>query len=201
MGQPTIANPIGYEIADPPLFTNSDNPDCPVYSTNLIQARCRYSDASLLLATYDIAPAWHGTIASTYINTITINDTYSITNTTTIVGAGWPIRKVGRTTGTTAGSVRRICADVAHSRLTSWEDAFLLCQGETADLVMGGGDSGGPVYADDIWGSGWGYHNPVALQGILWGRGYYNSFYYYSLFPHIDDELSAVTGFRLRARM
>lgn len=74
---------------------------------------------------------------------------------------------------------------------------YLLCQGETENLVSDGGDSGAPVYVDDVWWSGSGYYNPVALQGILWGRGLYNTFEYYSLFPHINDEMRAVTNFYL----
>ncbi len=199
MGQPVESDTIGYEVWDPALFTNAADPNCPVNNpqiSGLYPVRCRYTDAALLIGVSGLNPAWHGTIAGTPLNDVTQTDSWSITGQSTIAGVGQSVRKVGRTTGTTAGTIREICKHVWHSTASGY-DVWMLCQGG-ASISANPGDSGAPVYMDDEWPSGYGYYNPVMLQGILWGRrivsttppyGTAGSYEYYSLATMIVNEL------------
>lgn len=199
-GQPFLSDTIGYEVADPPLFDHVADSGCPVYNprTNL-PVRCRYSDAAAILATHHINPSWHGTIAGTVFSSLVIQDSWTITSLTG-VGVNWQVTKVGRTTGTSYGLIRRACADVWHS-VGTFEDVFLLCQ--SAASVEGGlGDSGGPVFANDPFPTGYGEYRPVMLQGLYWGRalrttgpvGSFEPYQWYSSTWQILDELRPYLG-------
>ena len=166
-GQPDGSHPIGYEIADPPLYTNAQQLDCPVPTHYGWSTKCRSSDAALYQATYSITPAWHGTIYVTPgDNNINISDTWSIA-TEAYPYVNQYIAKTGARTGTTYGQVRHVCKDYKHES-PPYEDRWMLCQVE-AYLYGGRGDSGSPVVANaDV--SGYSHlHNPRALIGLFWG--------------------------------
>lgn len=198
IGHPYETDTIGNEVVDPPLFSNLQNPECPQFRPGTsVQARCRYSDAAVFLASF--RPRGHGKIALTNGSDLTIQGAWTITSTM-IVGVGTTVRKVGRTTGTSVGIVRHICADAWHST-EGGNDVVLLCQG-AADFASDAGDSGAPVFADDFWSTGYGYDNPVMLQGILWGNALVGTSYpyslspytWYSLTPYIQDEIQPYLG-------
>ncbi len=154
MGQQVSSDIIGTESVDPPLFTNSSDPRCPV------GRQCRYSDAALFL--YNGTSFNHGIVA--WPNVGSIN--YSSTNT--ITGGGDPIvgltvHKVGRTTGHTTGVVSETCVDLAQFSGGFDTGRTMLCQ-VRGNYNSGGGDSGSPIV--------WVFPDGTLVNtGIHWGSG------------------------------
>lgn len=91
---------------------------------------------------------------------------------------GFPVTKVGRTTGCTIGIHTNTCVDanVAGSVFT------MLCQNRVSG-VSAGGDSGSPVFID-------GGEDEATLVGILWGGG--QGFYVYSPWLFVHGELGGL---------
>ena len=113
---------------------------------------------------------------------------------------GTVLRKVGRTTGLTAGVLDGTCIDVnAGANIT------LMCQWEVdADPTVGGGvspiadfgDSGSPVFMRF---SSPNPDNEVALFGILWGGSSVNDNFIFSSLADVNAELKPIVGnYRLK---
>lgn len=157
MGQPTVANTIGYEIVDPPLFTSAEDGRCP-------QGRqCRYSDAALFEYTPSVSMQLQG-IART--SGLTIVGTDSIVNINPCpywcVMVGWSqVRLVGSTSGAQTGTVQSVRADVKQYNQGVDTGRTLLCQ-TRASYTSAGGDSGAPVVSSNADAN-------KTLQGIHWG--------------------------------
>lgn len=92
---------------------------------------------------------------------------------------GETINKIGRTTGWTQGTVSATCATVN----VSGSKFSQICQTlvERNGTIVGGGDSGSPVYTS----SG-------RLAGILWGGSSDGSLFVFSPLANIEQELGAL---------
>jgi hypothetical protein len=157
--QPTTfaaGNRVGVEAVDRPYFTGGA---CPA------TRRCRFSDSAFVRRDSGIT-ASQGRIAfnsASGFGSVAWNGTsvHRLVSESDAV-AGLVVRKVGRTTGTTRGTVTATCvnANVSGTNIT------LLCQDE-ADYSSAGGDSGSPVFSN--------LNRPQALdaslRGIHWGGG------------------------------
>lgn len=88
---------------------------------------------------------------------------------------GTTVRKVGRTTGMTQGSVTSTCATVN----VSGTNISQICQTivSASVQIVGGGDSGSPVYIGS------------ALAGILWGGNTSGTLFVFSPLANIEQEL------------
>jgi hypothetical protein len=148
---------IGYEMYDPPFFTNAQNTRC-VTGWN-----CRWADVTFVaydagvnrLQGYLAQTQWAG---SGVWNAGDMN----ITGHRQINGGSWPIvgdyiDKVGRTTGWTSGQVSRTCFDVYIAG--GWG---FLCQ-DQVEAYADGGDSGSPAFK-------WNGQNTGAFAGIVWAK-------------------------------
>ncbi len=151
-------NRVGLEIADPTYFSGSP---CPPGK------KCRYSDSSFEQVPHPNGPSVtisQGTIARTAIGSLNWNgvDTYRIVSETNAPLVGEFLTKVGRTTGTTQGTVQQTCVNfsVLGTKIVQ------LCQ-SSASYSSAGGDSGSPVFR--ITNSP--QANDVSLYGIHWGSG------------------------------
>jgi hypothetical protein len=148
------SNRVATENLDPPLFTGGP---CPATFF------CRYSDA--LFAKYTSSSFYVADkIAETTVigsgttpGSLTVG-TYRVASSTSNVLTGFTVRKTGRTTGTTQGSVVATCVDLVWGPAGS--KIQLLCQ-DQVQAPSQAGDSGSPVYL--ILGPSI-YH-----VGILWG--------------------------------
>jgi hypothetical protein len=160
--------------------------DDPAYFTGGVCSRgkkCRYSDSSRAL--YADGVASQARIAKTTglnSGSLTINGDFSITsqdNTSTSFSG--TVQKVGRTTGWTSGSVTNTCATVN----VSGSSIQLLCQTlvQGSGTIVGGGDSGSPVFTGS---------SNVTLIGILWGGSSAGDLFVFSPFKSIQDELGAM---------
>lgn len=182
IGQPTTANPFGVEILDPPLFTPAQNPACP--ATRL----CRYSDAALFQI--HTADTWTpGAIARTNTQSLTISGTPVPVTAEGYLGyPGLAFQKVGRTTGTTYGTMTAQCADVGQSvnigGVIVDTGRTMLCQATATYLAMGG-DSGSPVVLNTST-------NRYGV-GIHWGGNGSNSAVF-SNKNYIENELAQQNG-------
>jgi hypothetical protein len=93
--------------------------------------------------------------------------------------SGTTVRKVGRTTGMTEGSVTSTCAtvNVSGTRFSQICQTIVERAGTT---LVGGGDSGSPVYIGS------------ALAGILWGGNSSGTLFVFSPLANIEQELGAL---------
>lgn len=185
VGQPShrVADEIAEEMVDPYVFTNAQNPNCPV-TTPLENGwenitGCRWSDAAFYRYLDSVrATAWGGpTIhTTTYVNyngfgSTIINGNLPVTADAPYPVVGTFVNKMGATSGWTNGAVlengwrgatRATCINMTGAgnhpddRLT-----LLLCQ-DTSDLWLEAGDSGAPVYTM--------YTDHVEWIGIVWGE-------------------------------
>ena len=152
-------NVVGRELVDPPLQAPGGT-SCDSLVTSV---GCRFSDAAFV-GYNDSADGYFGAIARTQgIGSTTINSTYprflisDAMYSTHYVGL--EVNRVGYATGWQAGEVTATCVDY-----NDWVGGVaLLCQSET-DAIADNGDSGGPVFAWDTYGSF------VELVGILVGN-------------------------------
>lgn len=154
------SNQVGVELIDTAPFTG---PSCgPTPMT------CRFSDAMYVGYTGSnggVAFFAGKKIAETTIigttspGSLTIA-TYRSAPQASNVLVGFPVRKTGRTTGTTAGPVINTCIDLKFGDSNVW----LLCQDRFSG-VSAGGDSGAPVYFPTTFNSA----DPVHHVGIMWG--------------------------------
>jgi hypothetical protein len=170
-----IANDvIGTEIADPPYVRNGTG--CPR------GRKCRRSDANFSRSAGPRAVAI-GEIARTGLNSLTIdasNPTFTI-NGEGAVGVGATANKIGRTTGWTQGMVTNTCVNTGVSGST----IVLLCQTFVTGtgVIVGGGDSGSPVFSRQGGGSN------VTLLGGLWGGNSNGTLFVYSPIANIEADL------------
>ncbi len=172
------SHPIGFEIADPPGVSSSEDPNCP-YNPPV---RCRYSDASLFEYNWETASnhaliAWPATSESA---------PFPFTAARNVTGTGDPlagmtVHKVGRTSGRTSGTVTGTCL----LRIQDVTFQPLLCQGR-AEYHAGGGDSGSPVVSTIPGNSA-----HVVERGINWSQGTVN---YFSLGREFRRELADAVG-------
>jgi hypothetical protein len=152
---PPLANVLGAEVFDPPLFTGGA---CPAGSM------CRYSDSNFSEFLGLMGGATRGVIARpSGLGSIIWNGV----STFTITAQADPmmddsVDKVGRTTGRTRGTVTLPCMDT-----NGVAGARLLCQ-SFAQMNMRnwllGGDSGSPVFKPSS--------NNATLVGIAWGSNH-----------------------------
>lgn len=147
-------NQVGTEVTDPPFFTGGP---CPA------DAVCSFTDANYVRAHEGVTVdrgrlAAVGCCRSTDWNG---EDTWRVSDSS-FTFVGHAVRKVGRTTGTTIGTVDNVC-DPVQVRDTN---IVLLCQ-DVARMTSDHGDSGSPVFETT--------HSPalddVRAVGILWGGG------------------------------
>ena len=165
---------IGTEVEDP------------VYQRNIAGCprgkKCRHSDASRAAYNPGISSAL-GQIAKTDAAS---PNTYSLVLSGSIVLSGGDLRdhftigetinKVGRTTGWTQGQVTATCATVN----VSGSSISQICQTivENSVQIVGGGDSGSPVYTSSN-----------ALAGVLWGGNSSGTLLVFSPLKNVQDEL------------
>ena len=158
----------------------------PVYKRNITGCprgkKCRHSDASRAAYNPGINSAL-GQIAKT---DATSPNKYSLVlNGSITLSGGDPrdhftigetINKVGRTTGWTQGQVTMTCVTVN----VSGSNISQICQTivENSVQIVGGGDSGSPVYTSSN-----------ALAGILWGGNSSGTLLVYSPLKNVQDEL------------
>ncbi|MGH7529497.1 MAG: hypothetical protein ACREMN_03865 [Gemmatimonadales bacterium] len=162
---------IATEVEDPQYERNI--PGCPR------GRKCRRSDASR--ARYNAGITFDlGRIAQTSgPNNGSIQITGSLDFTAEDLRDHFPdgitLRKVGRTTGMTQGTVTATCVtvNVSGSNITQ------ICQTivENTVQIVGGGDSGSPVYSGS------------ALAGILWGGNSSGTLFVFSPLQNIEAEL------------
>lgn len=128
-GQPNAANPIGTEIFQPTVFSGAG---CP-YSS------CQHADVAVAEYLPGVS-AGYGKVEKTNIGSLTITGLTSILNT---YGAltGQTVWKVGRTTGSSSGTVLATCVDIPPVGIY----AGVLCN-QSANYNSDGGDSGAPVW-------------------------------------------------------
>ncbi|MEM4383814.1 MAG: hypothetical protein QXU44_07145 [Candidatus Caldarchaeum sp.] len=175
--QPLPNKQVGQELKDPQPF-----------SCGVARAKCRWSDAAFIRR-FDGVTASLGIIAAT----TGVNDgSLTIAGGFQLVGGhdgnaqtGTVLRKVGRTTGQTEGTVDKTCADVR----PSGSNVIRLCQDivSAAVQIVAGGDSGSPVFriSDDP-------ATPlveVFLYGILWGGTSDGKSFVYSPLSNIITDL------------
>ncbi len=165
---------IGTEVEDPPYLRRIAG--CPHGK------KCRHSDASRAAYNSGINSAL-GQIAKTDANS---PNTYSLVlNGSISLSGGDPrdhftigetINKVGRTTGWTQGQVTATCATVNVSRTNISQ----ICQTivENSIQIVGGGDSGSPVYT-----------STNALAGVLWGGNSSGTLLVFSPLKNVQDEI------------
>lgn len=155
MHQNVIPNPVGTELLDPAGFTGGACPPSKV---------CRYSDA--MFVAYGSSSYYSGkqvaetsVIGTTGPGGLLVGSIYSVPTSSNLT-SGLPVRKTGRTSGTTAGTVSATCVDELGA-----SGLLYLCQ----DVVSGysrPGDSGSPVY----WSFDFSGTSPdVYHAGVLWG--------------------------------
>lgn len=174
----TSPTPIAFEVDDP-AFTRGGG--CSQGK------KCRKSDASRAL--YESGVESFARIARTTgenNGSLEIAGDFAITgqdnSSTSFSGT---FHKVGRTTGWTSGNVTATCATVN----VSGSQFQLLCQTlvqRTGTAIVGGGDSGSPVFAPN--GSG------ATLVGILWGGSTSGDLFVFSPLKSIQDELGAMNA-------
>lgn len=161
---PTV---IALETVDPTSFTGGDCPG---------GRQCAYADAAF--AQWVGYRTWSfGRIYETQPGTTNaLGPNYVIVQSINWPGVGNTVTKVGRTTGTTFGSVTQSCVstNVFGTNIT------MLCQ-YVAGYESDGGDSGSPVFKTTPF-----VPPNVELVGIHWGTGSGSVF---SVRPLIDDHL------------
>lgn len=165
--------------------------DDPVYGSRPGCSRgkkCRTSDASRALYASSTESARGKIARTTGVNngSLTVDGEFTIdAQNNTATSFSGVVHKVGRTTGWSSGTVNGSCATVN----VSGSNIQLLCQTLVAGsgTVVGGGDSGSPVFQ-------LGSNNSVTLVGILWGGSSAGDLFVFSPLKNIQDELGGVTA-------
>jgi hypothetical protein len=137
MYQPEPWDSLGIEVLDPPFHDRAYNPDCPAGRL------CRFSDAALLRY-FDPNDSYHGRIAVPNLGSLRI-ESFADVSYVEYAFLEQRVRKIGSTTGHTAGTVTDTCDHYPYP-LWSGQDTgrTWLCQGR-ASYTSQTGDSGGPV--------------------------------------------------------
>ncbi|MBA2291324.1 MAG: hypothetical protein H0W15_02585 [Gemmatimonadales bacterium] len=174
----TSGDYIGYEYIDTPFF-----------SCNGGANTCRYSDAMYVRYSPNNSSTFYagkkiaetspvGTTGSGGLNVARYRLSAGNSNMT----IGLVVRKTGRTSGTTEGTVSATCVDKVPSA-----GKILLCQ-DVVDGWSRPGDSGAPVY----WPDGFDFSNlnaKVYHAGILWGGDTINAKIFVSPWSGITTDL------------
>jgi len=158
-----VANTIGVELFDPPLFSNGA---CP--SGRL----CRYSDAAFIARDAG-ATQPNPLIGGDFGYLLLANDPmadvpvkYRISSRAKFTLAGTTVEKVGRSTGRTKGKVTATCTNMNQLDGDSNDTGrTMLCQ-NVAAANSAPGDSGSPVFTLETFPGG---STGVRLHGIHWG--------------------------------
>ena len=167
---------IGTEVEDPPYRRNIAG--CPHGK------KCRTSDASRAAYNPGINSAL-GQLAKTAASSpntgsidLDLNGSITLSggDLRDHFGIGETMNKVGRTTGWTQGQVTMTCATVN----VSGTNISQICQTivENSVQIVGGGDSGSPVYTSSN-----------ALAGILWGGNSSGTLLVFSPLKNVQDEI------------
>ena len=150
---------IGYEIVDPPPYSDVICPSSP----------CRWSDALVALWT---SSRWDfGHIARTTglgngsVTVDPVQPTFSILSEISYGNVGDLVYRVGRSSGWTSGTITNNCVNAYETG-----NVLVYCQEEAAFNALGG-DSGGPVFSPTVY-PGW-----VDLRGIVWGGRTFSDMY------------------------
>jgi len=154
-------NRIGYEVLDPPLFTG--NPYNNASYTCPSGFNCRLSDVSFGLFDGDYTTTPRGSIArpsTTGTTTWNGTDRYRVTAIATPSGS---VRKVGRTTGMSTGTITHTCFKTT---VADFPGVQQLCS-YAGSYASDHGDSGGPVFKVTNSPS----TNDVTFVGLNWGMG------------------------------
>lgn len=169
---------IGWEAADPVYTTGGSCPS---------GRRCRRSDAAL--ATIINQQSWAFEIARTTIEGTTSAGSTIVGQRLPVVAeqgaplAGALVRKTGRSSGSTRGTVVTTCMtyNVDGTNVT------LFCQ-YVANGFADFGDSGSPVYTwSGVSGTG------ATLVGLLWGRTGSPIQFFFSSLSNVEAELGPLT--------
>jgi hypothetical protein len=180
------SNKIGVELIDPAPFTGTSCGPAPM--------TCRFSDAMFVGYTGDGGGigffagrkiAETDTIGTTTKGGLTIARYRSAPQASNVL-VGFPVRKTGRTTGTTAGPVINTCIDLKFGDSNVW----LLCQDRFTG-ISDEGDSGAPVYFPTTFNQA----DPVLHVGILWGGVPANNWVNFSPWSGITNDLNIFYGF------
>lgn len=174
---------IAVEVEDPTYFKGGA---CPKGRS------CRRSDASRALYNSGTAST-RGVIAQTSgpnNGSLNVTGAFTITsqdNLTTSFSTGTQVNKVGRTTGWTQGNVVQTCVNtnVSGTRFTQLCQTFV--QAPNNAVVVGGGDSGSPVFRITSGSS-------VQLVGILWGGSSDGRLFVFSPLKQVRDEIGAINA-------
>ena len=129
-GQPTVSSLIGIIIHDAPTFSGGD---CPV-------GACQYADVAVGRYEPGVSQGY-GIVEKTNLNSIVITGNTGVSGTVYGAVAGETVWKVGKTTGTTKGTVTSTCVNFQ----LKFPDPMILC-GHSAWYGSGDGDSGAPVF-------------------------------------------------------
>ncbi len=162
---------VGTETVDPGYTAAK----CPATVTGKI---CRWSDSAFVRITSGVTFS-RGYIAKT---TSTVDSLTLATGKYRIIGEapavlGDVLTKVGRTTGTSKGSVTGTCVDVG----LSGTNILFRCQ-DRVSAKVGAGDSGSPVFKV----VNLPLNNDVKLYGILWGGNSSGTTFTYSPIANIQ---------------
>jgi hypothetical protein len=171
---------IGTEVADPTFFRDANG--CPR------GRKCRYSDSNFSEGDPGVLFTIGGIARTTGPNngSLEIAGQFTI-NAKGAAAVGDTGNKVGRTTGWTQGTVTRTCVNTG----VSSSNIVLLCQDFVENnnvQIVGGGDSGSPVFRVNRNGS-------VTLLGNLWGGNSSGTLFVYSPIANIEHELGPLTVF------
>ncbi|MDX2206098.1 MAG: hypothetical protein SFU57_00490 [Gemmatimonadales bacterium] len=180
-------NQVGVELIDPAPFTGASCGPAPM--------KCRFSDAMFVGYTGDRGGigffagrkiAETTVIGTTTPGNLTITSIPRSAPQASNVLVGFPVRKTGRTTGTTAGPVINTCIDLRFGV----SDVWLLCQDRFSG-VSADGDSGSPVYFPTTFNQA----DPVHHVGILWGGRPDSNWVNFSPWFGITNDLDIFYGF------
>jgi hypothetical protein len=166
---------IGIEVDDPEYLIGGE---CPR------GFRCRYSDSSRAAYASGVDHQLGGIARTDGPDTrsLEIVGAFRIASETANPVLGEAVNKVGRTTGWTSGLVTATCVDTG----VSGSNYLLFCQSfvqnPEGSVVVGGGDSGSPVFG--------GQRGPnVSLYGLLWGGNGSGTLFVFSPMSGIEQEL------------
>src|SRR5262249_27516500 len=126
-----------------------------------------------------------GYLASTNINSLTIDGKFTIIGETPFPFEGESLSKLGRTTGRTDGQVVDTCVDVNVTNT----NVTLLCQ-DRVDAKSDKGDSGSPVFSWSAASLPPNANIPAHLHGVLWGGN--GDTFSFSSMALIESELGAL---------
>jgi hypothetical protein len=149
-GQPDIDNAAGVEVATAAIYTG---PTCPHPS-------CTRADV-VVAQYFDSVASSFGVVAKVSFGLIIVGS-YGVSGNIQGAVTGETVRKVGRTTGQTIGTITAMCVDI---NTTQFPDIWNMCQ-QRASLSASGGDSGSPVFIP--YNAAQPSTTPRSV-GILWG--------------------------------